>query len=34
MVIVAPVMVLEAVVAGQLYVSAENAQFGNLFGGV
>ncbi len=33
MVIAAPSMVPEAAAAGQLYVSAENAQFGNLFGG-
>jgi len=33
MVIGAPSMVPEAAAAGQLYVSAENAQFGNLFGG-
>ena len=33
MVIAAPAMVPEAAAAGQLYVSAENAQFGNLFGG-
>ena len=33
MVIAAPGMVPEAAAAGQLYVSAENAQFGNLFGG-
>jgi len=33
MVIAAPAMVPEAAAAGQLYVSAENAQFGNLFAG-
>ena len=33
MVIAAPSMVPEAAAAGQLYVSAENAQFGNFFGG-
>ena len=33
MVIGAPSMVPEAAAAGQLYVSAENAQFGNVFGG-
>ena len=33
MVIAAPSMVPEAAAAGQLYVSAENATFGNLFGG-
>jgi hypothetical protein len=33
MVIAAPSMVPEAAAAGALYVSAENAQFGNLFGG-
>ena len=33
MVIGAPSLVPEAAAAGQLYVSAENAQFGNLFGG-
>jgi len=33
MVIAAPGMVPEAAAAGQLYVSAENAQFGNTFGG-
>ena len=33
MVIAAPGMVPEAAAAGQLYVSAENATFGNLFGG-
>jgi len=33
MVIAAPSMVPEAAAAGQLYVSAENAQFGNTFGG-
>ena len=33
MVIAAPSMVPEAAAAGQLYVSVENAQFGNLFGG-
>ena len=33
MVIAAPSMVPEAMAAGQLYVSAENALFGNTFGG-
>ena len=33
MVIAAPSMVPEAAAAGQLYVSAENATFGNVFGG-
>jgi len=33
MVIAAPSMVPEAAAAGQLYVSAENATFGNTFGG-
>jgi len=33
MVIAAPSMVPEAAAAGALYVSAENAQFGNTFGG-
>ena len=33
MVIAAPGMVPEAAAAGQLYVSAENALFGNTFGG-
>ena len=33
MTIAAPSMMPQAAAAGQLYVSAENAQFGNLFGG-